>query len=173
LPFGPPVRQAVEGRRRVGATVEEGERLTSPIPTPHRVVAKLVKWAFVSLLIGLLPVLFKVVFVFAEDKPVTKLAILGSGELFLVAAGLTANGVGEIVFELHSPGAPMNTNLAMQIFRAIAVITSIVIVAIGAAVYGNANGDSTVTDNYMDLSWFVLAAAAISSLSCVIVSEFK
>ncbi|MFY1695637.1 MULTISPECIES: hypothetical protein [unclassified Solwaraspora] len=143
------------------------------IPTPHRIAIKLIKWTLVSLLIGMLPVLLKALFVFADNQALTKASILGSGELFLVAAGLTASGVGEIVFELHSPDRPMIINLYVQITRAAAIIISIVIVAIGAAVYGSANGAESVTDNYMNLSWGVLIAASLSSLSCVIVAELK
>ena len=135
-----------------------------------RFVAKAVKWLFVGLVIGLAPIGLKALFIRTDEKDVTQTLLLGEGELFLVAAGLAAAGIGDLLFEIKAPGTTVPSPV-VQLMRAVAGVMAAIVALAGAAIYGSHWNDAQVTTTYMDLSIIAVCAAAFCSLGCVILAE--
>jgi hypothetical protein len=134
------------------------------------IIAKTLKWLLVGLIVGLAPVWLKAIFIAADEQKITRQLLLGDGELFLVAAGLAAAGIGDLLFEVKAPGAPAPT-VGMQLMRGVAGFTALLIAFVAAGIYGSHYSDAAVTTTYINYSMFAIATAAVCGLGCVFIAE--
>jgi hypothetical protein len=68
--------------------------------------AKLVKWLIFSVILALLPLAFNYLRLEMRGQDATLQALLGNGELLLVAAAISAAAIGEVIGSGKAYGAP-------------------------------------------------------------------
>ncbi len=110
---------------------------TAEEPLGKRVRRRLAKWLMFGVVVAALPLIINAVTSWTNSGTLSKLALLGDGELFLVAAGLAAGGLGDLVMDRRNRDGRVTTTQGFLIGA------TLLIALLGAAIYSEVTGDDS------------------------------
>lgn len=149
------------------------EPLNIDMPIWKRLRDRFLEWLLLSILVGLLPILLRSGVLLAYDAETTRLELFGDGELYIAGAGLTAAGIGKLFLDFKSPrqGSLMAHAYAAVFALLVTLFGSVLYILGPEGLSGEKPGAEEVL-SYATLSMAMFVVATITSLSCILVSEF-
>src|SRR4051794_26105377 len=122
---------------------------------------KLAKWLTFSLTFALLPVSFDIIIRSAQHKAISPSDLFAGGAGFLIGFGISASGLGELLFDKKQQGYLALSTIAAIVFSAFILIVGALYYALSKAP-GNEVGELA--------AWIYLAIATTTAFTSVCIS---